>query len=454
MNPVKIALSSTCLLISGCFDWTIPSFDDAGHEACECIQGPCCDGCRFLGTETRCDDTPISADEYRCANESCGSNVLQRGIYQHCSGVSAECPTNILREGDWEVFQICTLGQRCVFVGGAPLCHTCVEGCVDGHCAESQCESGPCCDDGHYASSSTPCSETPQRGECRCSDSDCGADVECRTQHRFCTGMSAECTDYHLEWEDWSLVESCSPDQACEVRGDIGYCLDCENGCERGECIEQAAECESGPCCDDGSLRPASHVCSNERSYRCDGTGCGANAQERAITRHCSGTSSTCSGDIINEAWTTIESCFSDDLCSASAYGASCQDCPYGCLQDFDGTDGECAVPVESGLAEPGSICSCDSDCGSVNGHRGACIGGTCIIVPDGNCPVQGGEEGCGPGLYCWTSNIISGYDMTVCWTHCSSTYSCASDYEDDCYCYPKPSTNVYCDPSCATFCY
>ena len=159
--------------------------------------------------------------------------------------MSAECSTLMLREGDWELFQDCSNDQVCVFSGGAALCHTCTEGCDEGHCLEPQCESGACCEDGHFASSTTRCRETPEATECRCTSGECGADVECRSQHRYCTGLSAECTRNHLEWEDWAVTESCSTDQVCEVSGGSGECLDCELGCELGECIE--AECSRAP---------------------------------------------------------------------------------------------------------------------------------------------------------------------------------------------------------------
>ena len=66
---------------SGCFDWSItvlwptgtrmltaiatPTEVDADVDGdpCECSEGPCCDGCDFLGIETRCDAEPISANE-------------------------------------------------------------------------------------------------------------------------------------------------------------------------------------------------------------------------------------------------------------------------------------------------------------------------------------------------------------------------------------------------------
>lgn len=354
------------IVVTGCYDWTIEPVGDADGDAdgdgdvdsdgdmCECREGPCCDGCHFWGIETRCDDEAVSADEQRCGSDECGADVLRRGIYRHCSGVSAECPTNMLREGDWEVFQDCSDDEVCVFAGGAALCHSCVEGCEEGHCTEPQCDSGPCCEDSHFASSTTRCSETAESRECRCTSGECGADVECRSRHRYCTGMSEECTTEHLEWEDWSLDRECSGGQVCLSSGESGECQDCEVGCEDGECVER--ECTTGPCCDGAFFRPSSHECSTETEYRCDGTGCGADAQERTVTQRCSGTSSGCDGAVTNGVWTTVEACTTDQVCVATSTEASCRDCAEGC------TDGACDttasgtwVTIEAGTFMMGS---------------------------------------------------------------------------------------------------
>lgn len=390
-------MAAVGVLLFGCYDWSIDPVGDADGDAdgdsdgdaCECSQGPCCDGCRFRGIETRCDDEPVSDDELSCASDECGADVMQRGIYRHCSGVDAECPSNTLREGDWEVFQDCSADQTCVFAGGAATCHSCVESCVDGHCTEPQCETGPCCDDGHFVSSTTGCGDEPEASECRCTSGECGADVECRSQHRLCTGLSAECTTDHLEWEGWATTDECSTDQTCEVTGGIGECLDCEMGCELGACVER--ECTTGQCCDDGFFRPASHVCSTESEYRCDGTDCGADAQEREVTRNCTGSSSDCDGAVTNGSWTTVEACTTDQVCVATSTDASCRDCDEGC-EEGACIGSECTFRCQEGCGD--SLCCSPGACASSQAIAAGDLH-TCALLDSGAVRCWGsGENG------------------------------------------------------------
>ena len=131
--------------LTGCWDWTIPKRDadldgdaddvadsdidesaesdvgDAGdgEAGCQCTEGACCDGCSFLGVETRCADEALSS-EYRC-DEGCGGDALRRGVFRHCSGTSAECPADVLRLGDWEVLQDCASDQILSAIMGSGL---------------------------------------------------------------------------------------------------------------------------------------------------------------------------------------------------------------------------------------------------------------------------------------------------------------------------------------------
>ena len=118
----------------------------------------------------------------------------------------------------------------------------------------------------------------------------------------------------------------------------------------------ERSECTSGACCDGAFFRPTSHVCSTETEYRCDGTGCGADAQERIVTQSCGGTSRLCDGAISNGSWSTVEACTTDQVCVTSSSEASCLDCEYGC------EGGECVTCSMTSDGECPSSCDVASD--------------------------------------------------------------------------------------------
>lgn len=334
MAITPMILGIGALLIGpGCWDWSVTEEEDGGNadqdgDSCVCHEGPCCDGCHFLGTDVRCSDEPLLS-EYRCSSPGCGADPQRRGAFRHCGGASSECPEDVVREGEWEMLQECTDDQLCVVREGLPTCHSCAEGCADGHCNERECSDGDCCDGRNYLPSTTQCSATPDDTQCNCSSGECGADVQCRRQYRFCTGGTADCTTENLQWTDFEEETDCSNDQSCVDEGDTARCETCESSCELGVCIE--SECSSGPCCDGTSFRDTSYLCSTVTEYRCDGTACGADAQEREVTQRCSGTSSVCDGVIDEGSWSTVDACTSDQECNATSEGASCVDCPAGC---------------------------------------------------------------------------------------------------------------------------
>lgn len=70
-------------------DASVDAATDAG-EQCECTTGPCCDGCWFLDTATRCYRDYLHHCEYRCAKER-----ISVVVKQYCSGDSAECTGDI-----------------------------------------------------------------------------------------------------------------------------------------------------------------------------------------------------------------------------------------------------------------------------------------------------------------------------------------------------------------------
>jgi hypothetical protein len=312
--------------------------DGDGREDCDCSEGPCCDGCDFHGPAIRCDEQPVSTTS-ACRSDECGSDVMQRGLFKHCSGVSEECTERVLLEGIWEVAEDCSDDQVCVVNDGEAMCHSCSLGCTSGYCNEDYCASGPCCDDNHLAAPSVQCSDHIEASECRCSDDECGADVECRNQYRFCTGLSPDCTADNLAWGDWRGSAECSSDQICVAGDGRGECRDCSLGCEHGEC--RARECTTGDCCDGAFFLPEGRICSSEVAYRCTGTECGADAQRGTATKRCNGTDQACHGETEYSDWTTIDVCSTNQVCvSTSPSTASfCRTCDHGCV------DGACQEP-------------------------------------------------------------------------------------------------------------
>jgi hypothetical protein len=66
--------------------------------------------------------------------------------------------------------------------------------------------------------------------------------------------------------------------------------------------------------------------------YRCDGNGCGADAQQRTAVQYCSGDSASCTGSLEWQSWSNIQSCNTDQLCETNTTTyASCNTCPDGC---------------------------------------------------------------------------------------------------------------------------
>lgn len=242
---------------------------DGDGGPCECDGGPCCDGCHLLGTESRCSEDPVSF-ERECGPGGCGADVVERRLFRHCSGRSTDCPTDVLREGPAEVVEDCEASELCVFLETGPSCSPCAEGCAEGRCVEEQCSTGPCCEASRFAPTTARCSDTEVATECRCTGSECGSDLECRSQHRYCTGASADCTDAHLEWEGWELSEACSPDQICEAAGTVGLCTTCEHGCGVGSCVEPAcvlwsqSGCRDPSCSVAGACAPARALIAGE----------------------------------------------------------------------------------------------------------------------------------------------------------------------------------------------
>lgn len=192
-------------------------------------------------------------------------------------------------------------------------------------CVPTPCDGGPCCGGGQVAPRTIVCAEGEEQ---RCSNADCGADVEARAWMRYCDGLADSCSGEQV-FSDWTTSTSCETDQLCAESGTSAQCTDCLNGCNGQAC----QQCESGVCCDvDGRFSAVDRVCETWSEYGCDSNVCGAVAQQRTAQRHCSGLSATCDGPTIAEPWQTLASCNSTALCDTNGTSyAQCSECEYGC---------------------------------------------------------------------------------------------------------------------------
>jgi hypothetical protein len=109
----------------------------------ECTSGLCCDGCRFLASDTLCDWQPDHT-EYRCtAAGKCGGDVEYQEYYKFCTGASAGCGPGNLQPTGWMWLESCTPGEPCDPLQGK-CGAACPTGCVNGACDVNPCPTGGC----------------------------------------------------------------------------------------------------------------------------------------------------------------------------------------------------------------------------------------------------------------------------------------------------------------------
>lgn len=106
--------------------------DDSCGGICECTNGTCCDGCHFLPSSERCDDTAITT-EYQC-NGDCGGSGQRRRLFRHCSGSSTDCGEENPVYEEWSDVVQCGLNEICAVQTSQVSCQLCPEGCSDGVC--------------------------------------------------------------------------------------------------------------------------------------------------------------------------------------------------------------------------------------------------------------------------------------------------------------------------------
>ena len=193
----------------------------------------------------------------------------------------------------------------------------------------------------------TACKASPDN---ECCNSVCSMEQGCVTESGTCPGSVDTCTDTILSigkvcngCGEGSAKGTCGPGESFECSdasftncqsvscgGDLYYCLEvggqrkwtASNVCNKDakdECIPNpcgpcddadAMECNTGVCCDETTctFKSSSVQCDTWTEYRCNGEGCGADAEYREATKNCSGSSATCDGATIG-SWTPLQNC-------------------------------------------------------------------------------------------------------------------------------------------------
>ncbi len=180
----------------------------------ECVDGPCCDGGRFVTNGTVCEVAAESS--YDCSSDACGASTIVTTRDRLCSGTSDACDGGF---GEWSrplVHDACAGGEVCV--PGQAECVTCDLGevCVDGACQEPcECSTGPCCDGCYLLAAGTRCAEQAAI-ETGCPwGQGCGSAVGFRSRDQMCTGESALCDGELGPWSTWDVDQECDSTTAC-----------------------------------------------------------------------------------------------------------------------------------------------------------------------------------------------------------------------------------------------
>ena len=289
-----------------------------------CSNEPCCKGGQLADKTTVCNTTT----EYRCSATTCGADIISRTVKQYCDGINLECRGKI-EYTSWSTYRECADNALCLVQGQQASCQECLNGCQSGACREP-CQDGPCCQNGQLLGADTVCS---QEKEYRCYGDVCGGEAQTRQINQNCSGTASTCSG-SVTVSEWQTVEACGQDDVCQIdQQGAAVCLTCELGCSEKGCNP----CTNEPCCDMGAYRPSNFQCNTWTEYRCFGTGCGADPQQRAVRQYCSGNSYLCTGAVVPDAWLNIENCNNSQICQTDGQSyAECQTCANGC------SDGQC----------------------------------------------------------------------------------------------------------------
>ncbi len=278
--------------------------------------------------------------------------------------------------------------------------------CQDGECV-GECTSGLCCDTGTetYKAAGTACGSESTQYVCL-DGTGCGSDITRQVNTQRCTGNSADCVG---NWSGWSTdgtiacdaVQKCVPNQS--------YCSSCSTDA-----------CVDGLCCNTNTtpneFKPSSEMCgpAEDWDYVCpDGTACGDDVYIEYSDRYCSGTSSTCNGELIARGESEhFAYCSSTKRCSKGSRTCVPCSCSSNWCQDNDegsgthckddgttvtcGTSGSCYIETDSTPCASGTSCvqgECQNDCQDI-------CDGRCGTVGDCDCDCEDGWA-CDPDGYC-----------------------------------------------------
>jgi hypothetical protein len=106
--------------------------DTSTGEPCNCVAGPCCDGCYLYEPE---DEVACDQDYfYQCTGECGAAIIMTMDAVKVCDGTSDSCTASW--QGEWELWAECGADASCNATETS--CLPCTNGCDDetGGCAE------------------------------------------------------------------------------------------------------------------------------------------------------------------------------------------------------------------------------------------------------------------------------------------------------------------------------
>ncbi len=284
---------------------------------------------------------------YGCSNGAC--KVVWSGWVDDTlvsrKGYSDYCPKrkqygcSLCGHGDYD----CDWDSECygsLYCTGSAWCYLGDCGCcwsgetwdkTRDECCE--CSSGVCCDGCHYKSSSSVCDYHYGSYYYSCPSGECvGDDVYRRDKRRYCSGSSSSCSGSIVS-NSWQTYDYCGSTEFCNGDNTGWSYFYCSN-----------AQCTSGVCCDtdcgDYVFKPSSVVCGNWYNSGCPwGTDLGDDVGRRLVNKHCSSSSSDCSGSLTYGSWGVSDYCNQNEYCDPdySIYGCRSIDCSsdVDCSKDY-----------------------------------------------------------------------------------------------------------------------
>lgn len=108
------------------------------QEACECSNGPCCDGCHFHPSTLSCQEVY----EYSCQGPNLGNDALRTLVTTYCSGTDQNC-TGTVNTGVLEVSSDCADTQLCQSDGLSATCITPSQTCEYSASPLEACDNNP-----------------------------------------------------------------------------------------------------------------------------------------------------------------------------------------------------------------------------------------------------------------------------------------------------------------------